>query len=814
MKIFQGMLTALAVLVLAAAPAAAQVPQTIVLDGTNDFNPANLIDADGGDTQYTSLDLGDIYVTNDNSFLYFGFEYDRDGWCDINLGIAIDVNGTPAGGIADAFGRKIAWNTIANKPDFYLYDVVPTQCSSYNYEVLYSWNGAAWTTVLDGPDGLGIVDGLFTEGKISLASLGVSAGDVLNIEFWVTQEGSTKGPLDASCSDAVQLSTPGGTTFDTPTAIEMTCYNAYTVQSLVDVTPPTVLSTRALGFAVDGQQQIALSTTQVDVKFSEPVGAGANVPGNYAISNTAATVASAVVDGSDASLVHLTLTAPITYSANFYDVTVTGVQDLAGNPIVNNGTSNVRSFFLKKLRFEGDMSVFMLTNSAPPDSFHVEGSLSPLTFTTKDNARGIDVGAVDSLFVTSVPLSVSKSTVTGKAEVTLEWKWHHQVAGYEPRSNRQHLVSSDNGDCDTLRVFWNDDDPTQVTNKEIDVIFRVDANNFGPLVIPIVTVTGDQSPLPNFAIPGIEIFDDGNFPDDVANDGIFAGTVRFPVGTYKTVQYKFTFNDQSTGFQDVYECFNQGNREVFLNDALFDIVGGPNGPIDLPARAIDRCSVTDKDIAVIFRVDADYWFGGAVTSVGVNGSVAPLNFNVPSETPMVDNGVAPDAGIDNTYTVQVVFPDSTDRNVGYKYLINDTYECVGFPDRSLFLDDVVYSLGNPLIPPVGIFGYCQDITTGTGDLPRPQITIHLAQNYPNPFSGKATTIEFQAERSGRARLEVFDVAGRLVGTPLDRDVNEGLHRVQWNPVDRSGRDLAPGIYFYTLSFEGQKTTRRMVLTAR
>ena len=77
---------------LVAAPASAFVPQTIVVDGTNDFNPANLLDADGGDTQFTELDQGSIYLTNDTNFLYFGFDYNHGTWCDINLGLAIDKN--------------------------------------------------------------------------------------------------------------------------------------------------------------------------------------------------------------------------------------------------------------------------------------------------------------------------------------------------------------------------------------------------------------------------------------------------------------------------------------------------------------------------------------------------------------------------------------------------------------------------------------------------------------------------------------------------------------------------------------------------
>ena len=67
------------------APAQAQVPQTIVVDGVNDFNPLNLLEDDSADTDTsnfciddpegdTPMDIGKVFLTNDNSFLYFGYE--------------------------------------------------------------------------------------------------------------------------------------------------------------------------------------------------------------------------------------------------------------------------------------------------------------------------------------------------------------------------------------------------------------------------------------------------------------------------------------------------------------------------------------------------------------------------------------------------------------------------------------------------------------------------------------------------------------------------------------------------------------------
>jgi hypothetical protein len=217
------------------------VAQTIAIDGFNDFNPGNLLDDDRGDTQEADhcptnpglespLDLGRIFLTNDLDNLYFGFEYDRVCFCEVNLGMAIDVN-TAAGATTDPFLRKIAWSNVPRKPDYYVYDVVPDGCNAFNYEALYSWNGISWIDLASGSNALGIADGPFTEGAIPLSTLGVAAGDTIHVEFWVTQEGQEKGPLDASCSDDVQLSTPGGTIWSVVSPIEMSCMHEFVILS-------------------------------------------------------------------------------------------------------------------------------------------------------------------------------------------------------------------------------------------------------------------------------------------------------------------------------------------------------------------------------------------------------------------------------------------------------------------------------------------------------------------------------------------------------------------------------------------------------
>lgn len=92
----------------------------------------------------------------------------------------------------------------------------------------------------------------------------------------------------------------------------------------------------------------------------------------------------------------------------------------------------------------------------------------------------------------------------------------------------------------------------------------------------------------------------------------------------------------------------------------------------------------------------------------------------------------------------------------------------------------------------------------------PPVAARLMQNAPNPFNPR-TTIRFALTRAGRARLVVFDAAGRRVSTLLDRSLPAGEMSVEWDGRDEVGRTAASGIYFYKLEADGVKLSRKMAL---
>lgn len=91
----------------------------------------------------------------------------------------------------------------------------------------------------------------------------------------------------------------------------------------------------------------------------------------------------------------------------------------------------------------------------------------------------------------------------------------------------------------------------------------------------------------------------------------------------------------------------------------------------------------------------------------------------------------------------------------------------------------------------------------------PTATALLASS-PNPFKG-STTIPFALAQKGPVRLEVIDLAGRVVATLASGEYAAGTHRVNWSGRDARGESVAKGVYFTRLTTLGHEQTRKMIV---
>ena len=85
-------------------------------------------------------------------------------------------------------------------------------------------------------------------------------------------------------------------------------------------------------------------------------------------------------------------------------------------------------------------------------------------------------------------------------------------------------------------------------------------------------------------------------------------------------------------------------------------------------------------------------------------------------------------------------------------------------------------------------------------------SFKLFQNYPNPFN-PVTSIEFELQKTSNVQIIVRDVLGRLIFDQKLGNLGSGRHNYQFD-----ASDLSSGLYFYSLSINGQlMDTKKMLL---
>jgi hypothetical protein len=125
--------------------------------------------------------------------------------------------------------------------------------------------------------------------------------------------------------------------------------------------------------------------------------------------------------------------------------------------------------------------------------------------------------------------------------------------------------------------------------------------------------------------------------------------------------------------------------------------------------------------------------------------------------------------------------------------------------RFHFASNEQYGFGGWFIDDIQI---STEVYTGT-DTP-PADANRMLRARPNPFN-PTTSIPFQVAGRSRARLQVFDVRGRLVKTLFDRSAEPGMYECTWHGKNDRGAVVASGVYLCRLQVGGFQSTQRLVL---
>jgi len=102
-------------------------------------------------------------------------------------------------------------------------------------------------------------------------------------------------------------------------------------------------------------------------------------------------------------------------------------------------------------------------------------------------------------------------------------------------------------------------------------------------------------------------------------------------------------------------------------------------------------------------------------------------------------------------------------------------------------------------------------TTEVPDIPAPA-RLTLLPNHPNPFNPSTDVKLYVPGDSGvDLRVEIYDVAGRLVRSLHQGHVSAGWHTVTWSGRDDHGQPQASGVYFLKARAGAHVETLKMSL---
>ena len=88
--------------------------------------------------------------------------------------------------------------------------------------------------------------------------------------------------------------------------------------------------------------------------------------------------------------------------------------------------------------------------------------------------------------------------------------------------------------------------------------------------------------------------------------------------------------------------------------------------------------------------------------------------------------------------------------------------------------------------------------------------VILYQNAPNPVKD-GTTIRFSIPEASRVTLEIVDIYGNVIATPIDREMSAGEHSVVWQAKDSNGEFLPSGAYIYRLKVGNEILSNKMTI---
>ncbi|MEW5993365.1 MAG: T9SS type A sorting domain-containing protein, partial [Candidatus Zixiibacteriota bacterium] len=225
---------------------------------------------------------------------------------------------------------------------------------------------------------------------------------------------------------------------------------------------------------------------------------------------------------------------------------------------------------------------------------------------------------------------------------------------------------------------------------------------------------------------------------------------------------------------------------------LIRVIVGDADPIPKPTPYADELilSTTPEGDVITVTTDAVGSIGAALLVYDIAGHVIP-------GTPQPG---AQAAGMQLKYSIE---------NGELRVLLYDIGKHMVQPGKNHIIDIPFSGDGRLTLKSAEIVDYQgrpYRVSGGTSELPT---GFTLRQNYPNPFN-PSTVINFSLAVSSEWRLEIYNIAGRLVRA-FNGFSESGTVSVEWDGRDNAGLPVASGVYLYRLEAADFSASKKMIL---
>jgi hypothetical protein len=116
----------------------------------------------------------------------------------------------------------------------------------------------------------------------------------------------------------------------------------------------------------------------------------------------------------------------------------------------------------------------------------------------------------------------------------------------------------------------------------------------------------------------------------------------------------------------------------------------------------------------------------------------------------------------------------------------------------------IASAGAPFVADLGAFEFVPESP------PAPSRLV-LGPLTPSPAMAEEVRVPFAMPQAGRARLVVYDAAGRLIRVLHDGEMAAGPAEILWDRTDASWRPVPSGVYLLSLGGGGEEVTAKLVI---